>query len=467
MPNAHIVRDFPSSFGGLLLRPGSLAFDRAKVVFNMRNAGEPAAIARCTTTDDVLTTMRYAAERDLPLAIRSGGHGVDASAMPEGALVADLSLMKMCTLDRATKRVRIGSGVLLSELDAVTQDHRLVVPSGTVSTTGVAGLVLGGGVGYNMRRFGASVDSLLSCDVVTTDGRLVRASADENPDLFWALRGGGGNFGIVTSFEFQAHESPPMVIGGMILYAADHAAEVMQKVRDYMPTSPRELAMIAAFSQCPPLPQVPPSQWGKPIMILDVVYFGSHDKTDEVIGPLTRLAPPIAALVGPMPWVAANSMLDAISSYGARCFTRGGYLKTLSEAAIAAVIESWLAGPSTKTPGALTVQNLWFMGAGAIADDFAEDSCAFSREGVDWFWEGVSMWRDPAEDDPFERWAIAANDRVRPHLRANGYVNLCLDQGPTWLRGLYGSEAKYQRLLDAKRTWDPKNLLRFNKNFKV
>jgi FAD/FMN-containing dehydrogenase len=460
------VPDFPASFGGLLLRPGSVAFERARVVFNMRNAGLPAAIARCTTDDDVLTTMRYAAERGLPLAVRSGGHGVDASAMPEGALVADLSLMKTCSLDRITKRIRVGSGVLLSELDATTQDHGLVVPAGTVSTTGIAGLVLGGGVGYNMRRYGASVDSLVSCDVVTSGGRLVRASANENPDLFWALRGGGGNFGVVTSFEFQAHESPPEVISGMILYQAEQAAEVLQKVCDYMPTATRELAVIVAFSQCPPLPTVPQGAWGAPIMILDVVYTGPKDVADRVLQPLMRAGSPVATMVGPTPWVVANSMLDAISNYGGRCFTRGGYLKQLSDTAVKAVIDSWLAGPGTKTPGALTVQNLWFMGAGAIGEDFAEDSCAFSREGVDWFWEGVSMWTDPSEDEAFETWARSAHDRVRPHLRANGYVNLTLDQGPDWLRGLYGSEAKFERLLDAKRRWDPMNILRFNKNFK-
>jgi FAD/FMN-containing dehydrogenase len=433
----------------------------------MRNAGQPAAIARCATTGDVQTTMRYAAEHDLPLAVRSGGHGVDASAMPEGALVADLSLLKTCRLDRSTKRMVVGSGVLLSELDAVTQDSGLVVPAGTVSTTGVAGLVLGGGVGYNMRRYGASVDSLLSCEVVTTDGRVVRASADENADLFWALRGGGGNFGVVTSFEFQAHESPPVVVSGVILFTADQATRVLERVRDYMPTAPRELALIVAFSQCPPLPTVPQAAWGSPIVIFDVVYTGPKESADAAIAPLLKAGTPVANMVGPTPWVVANSMLDAMSNYGGRCFTRGGYLKKLSDEAIGAVVESWLAGPATKTPGALTVQNLWFMGAGAIGEDFAEDSCAFSREGVDWFWEGVSMWSDPSEDEPFERWCRLANDRVRPHLRANGYVNLTLDQGPAWLRGLYGSEAKYQRLLAAKRAWDPKNLLRFNKNFVV
>lgn len=459
--------DFPARFRGLVLRPGGASYSQARRIYNMRRAeDQPALIARCTDANDVALAMRYAADNGLPVAVRSGGHGVDGSAMPHDQLVIDLSLLKTVDVDRNKQTIRVGSGILLGEVDAVGQANGLVVPAGTVSTTGVAGLTLGGGVGYNMRRYGATVDSLLSCEVVTTDGRHVHASADKNADLFWALRGGGGNFGIVTSFEFQGRPLDPNVFSGVIAYPADQAAEVLQKLRVHMPKTPRELMVIGALTQCPPMPPVAPQNYGQPVLMLVVVYTGAHDKAASVLEPLSAFGTPLASLVGPSTWVQTNSMLDAIAPYGRRVYTRGGYLKHLKDETIAIATKQWLAAPPPPAPGPCTVQNFWFMGAGAISEDFAEDSAAFSREGADWFWECVSQWDDPASDAAFEAWTIATNEALRPHMCANGYVNLTADQGPEWLRGLYGPPAKYERLLAAKKAWDPHNLLRFNKNFK-
>ena len=231
----------------------------------------PALIARAADPDDVACVMQYASEKGIPVAIRSGGHSSDGTAMPDGALVLDMTAMTKLTVDKSTSICRAESGVLFGQLDAGTQAYGLVVPAGTVSTTGVAGLTIGGGVGYNMRRYGATVDSLIACDVVTADGRKVRATKSENADLLWALSGGGGNFGVVTAFEFQAHPVGPQVFSGVIVFPVEQAGDVLLNMAKYMPTAPRELAVIAAGTACPPFPPVPAKVHGTPVQMLLVV----------------------------------------------------------------------------------------------------------------------------------------------------------------------------------------------------
>ena len=459
--------DFPKNFRGPLFRPGDAAYADARYIFNMIHAeDQPALIARATDQNDVVLAMQYASHNGVSVAIRSGGHGADGSAMPDGALVLDLSKLKKMSVDGTTGVCRVESGILLGELDAGTQEHGLIVPAGTVSTTGVAGLTLGGGVGYNMRRFGATVDSLLACDVVTADGRAIRASKQENPDLFWALSGGGGNFGVVTAFEFQGHAVGPQVFSGAIVFPLEQHADVLVKLNAYMMSAPRELAVIAASTNCPPFPPVPADVHGKPVLMLLVVFTGPADKARAAVDGLTRLGKPHAEFVGPSPWVETNRMLDVVAPYGRRVQTRGGYLTKLSDGVLAAVRRNLVDAPAPTSPQPATVQNMWFMG-GAISDDFAEDSVAFSREGATWFWESVCQWVGTEHDQAYKAWSGRTMTDVAAHLRPNGYVNLTMDLGPEWLKGLYGSPHKYQKLLDAKKRWDPQNLLRFNKNFKV
>ena len=460
--------DFPTGFRGELIRPGDAGYEEMRSIYNMRRRNEqPALVARCIDADDVVLVMQYASKRGIPVAVRSGGHGVDGSALPQDQLVVDLSRLKETSVDLSTLRMRVGSGITLGELDAASQEHGLVVPAGTVSTTGVAGLTLGGGVGYNMRRFGATVDSLLSCEVVTADGRLVQASKDENSDLFWALCGGGGNFGIVTSFEFQAYAVGPNVTSGVVVFPVEQAPQILQKLRDHVPAMPRELAVIAALTQCPPFPPVPAHLHGAPVLMFIVVHTGAPDAAAAAIDALVAVGEPIVNLVGPSTWVQTNSMLDVIAPSGRRVHTYGGYFSELTDEVIEAAVKNSLDYPTPTAPGPSTVQNLWCMG-GAISEDFAEDSVAFSREGAKWFYEAVAQWdgSDDKDDARFVRWIDGLHGAMKPHMRANGYVNLSADRGPEWIRGLYGSPAKFERLIDAKTKWDPQNLLRFNKNFK-
>ncbi|AEM88378.1 FAD-binding oxidoreductase [Streptomyces violaceusniger] len=453
--------DFPVGFRGRVLRPGDNRYDAARALYQGRAADEgPALIAQCADEDDVATVLRYASARRIPVAVRGGGHGSDEYAMPGGALVVDLSPMKAIAVDPVTRVVRAQPGVLLGELDAAAQRHGLAVPAGTVSTTGVAGLTLGGGIGHLMRRYGATVDNLLACDMVTVDGRKVRADATENPELFWALRGGGGNFGVVTAFEYRAHPVGPDVVAGQLIVGFDRAADVLGRLPAHMATAPRELGLLTAITLAP-APTLPEEVHGKPVLVLVPVYTGDLGKADEAIAPLAALARPLANLVTPMPWLRANSLLDAIAPHGKRMNSTGGYLPALSADAIDALLTHGSSAPPN--PGAATTINLWCMG-GAISQDTAEDETAFSREGAAWLWEAIAMWDTPEQDSPYAQWATAVDAALRPHSLTNGYTNLTDDLGEEWRRGVHGSQAKHQRLRAVKAAWDPDNLLRFNKN---
>jgi FAD/FMN-containing dehydrogenase len=463
---ANAFKDFPSGFRGVTFRPGEEGYEKARLIYNMRHdRHNPALIARAADSDDVARVMQYATHKGISVAIRSGGHSSDGSAMPGGALVLDMTAMAKLTVNKSTGVCRAESGVLLGQLDAGTQEYGLVVPAGTVSTTGVAGLTIGGGVGYNMRRYGATVDCLVACDVVTADGRKVRASKTENEDLFWALSGGGGNFGVVTAFEFKGHPLGPQVFSGVIVFPVEQAGDVLTNMNEYMPRAPRELAVIAAGTACPPFPPVPAQVHGTPVQMLLVVYTGAAEKAQRTIDTLAAFGKPIATLVGPNTWVNTNRMLDAIAPYGRRMESRGGYISKLDDSIVKAVVKNLVNAPAPTAPLPSTVQNLWYMG-GAISEDFAEDSVAFSREGATWFWESVGQWDGADHDEEYLAWSKTSYADLKPMMRSNGYVNLTCDLGPEWLKGLYGSAGKYQRLLDAKKKWDPSNLLRFNKNFR-
>ncbi|QOV36675.1 FAD-binding oxidoreductase [Streptomyces ferrugineus] len=461
-PASPTYDDFTAGFRGAVLRAGDGGFDEARVVFNGRTADTPPAlIARCADEDDVAAALRYASARDLPIAVRGGGHGADGYAMPGGALVLDLSGMREITVDPQTRTVRAQAGVVLGELDAAAQEHGLVVPSGTVTTTGIAGLTLGGGIGHLMRRFGATVDNLTGCEMITVDGRKVRADAKENPDLFWALRGGGGNFGVVTAFEYRAHLMGPGVVSGQIFYPGDQAAAVLSKLHAFMADAPRELGLGTTLTVALPLPGLPEETHGKPILILIPCYTGPVQNAEDIIGRLSTLGAPVVNTVGPTTWLKTNSMLDAIVPYGHRTAVRGGYLATLSEAVVGTLIERLADVPDT--PGTMSTINVWSLG-GAISEDVNEDDMAFSRTGASWLWECAPVWTERDQDARFDAWADATTSALRPYTLPNAYTNLTEDQGEAWRRGVFGSEAKYRRLAEVKAVWDPRNLLRHNKN---
>lgn len=455
-------QDFPETFKGPTLRPGEDGYGEARLLWNMRRAQDaPALIVRPLDVDDVVTAVRYAERAGTTIAVRSGGHGVDGYAMPDGALVVDFSLMRRIDVDPATGHATIEAGVLLGEMDAATQEHGLVVPAGVVTDTGAAGLTLGGGVGHLTRRFGATVDNLLSIEVVTMDGRATTASAELNPDLFWGMRGAGHNLAIATSFTFQARRVGPQVISGVRVYPADEAIKLCAGIDEAMSRSPRELSIPLIFAPMPPLAGVPPEAVGAPVMLSVVVYTGPPEEFDAAIAAVDALARPLADMVRPATWCETNSLVDAFQPIGRRYQSKGGYVPAMSaELAQLALERVAAAPPATPTTGCL----VGFPMLGGALLDADEDTCAFSRTGASWVSEIVAMWEDEAADDGHLAWVDETLAALEPHSNGVSYVNLTAHRGDEWLRGTYGSPGKWNRIVKLKHKWDPDNRLAHNKN---
>lgn len=458
--------DFPSSFRGAVVRPGDEGYAEARKIPNARHDDRhPAIIARCSDADDVVTAVRYAIEKDTPIAIRSGGHGIDGFAMPDGAFVIDLSPMKDISVDTETSIATIGAGCLLGEMDAATQEHGLVVPAGTVSETGCAGLILGGGLGYNTRRLGMTVDNLVAVHVVTADGRKIRVSKDVEPELFWGLRGAGHNLAIATAFEVQAHAIGPEVTSGLIVYPIEEAVPILSKIDDFMAGTRREMTVYPVVLPAPPLPGLPEAMIGAPIFVLIVVYTGPLDTAPDEVAKVAGLGGALANMVAPSTWLQANSILDVLAPPGRRQHSRGGYLGGITPEIAQTVVEHVMNAPAPTGPGPSCA--VAFPAMGGAADDFDEDSVAFSRTGAKWLWEVLGQWDPPEADAEYDGWVDGVMDALKPYSLRNGYVNLSTDQGPDWLEGLYGSAEKWNRIVELKAKWDPENRLRHNKNVKV
>jgi FAD/FMN-containing dehydrogenase len=460
---ASAFADFPTSFKGVALRPQDEDYAAAREIPNARYTDRvPALIARVTDADDVVTAVNYAVEKDISIAVRSGGHAIDGHAMPHDAFVIDTSLMKQTQVDPDTGVTTIQAGVLLGEMDAATQHHGYVVPAGTVSQTGAAGLTLGGGIGYLTRRFGLTVDHLLSCDVITMDGEKRTCSERENADLFWGLRGAGHNLAIATSFTYQARKVGPEVISGLIIYPVDAAVGILGQIDEVLANSPRELTLYPVVLPAPPLPGLPEAMIGVPIFVLIVVYTGALDAYESAMSHTRALGQPLADMVHPSSWLEANSILDVLAPPGRRQHSRGGYLPGMTAEIGEIVVARAMNTPAPTGPGPSCAVAFPLLGGALFDGD--EDAMAFSRTGAEWLWETLGQW-DPVESDAeYDAWVDGTMDALTPYSLKNGYVNLSTDRGAEWLRGLYGSEEKWKRLVALKQEWDPDNRLSHNKN---
>jgi FAD binding domain/Berberine and berberine like len=455
--------DFPSRFKGHTWRPGDDTYAAARNAWNNRYAErQPALIARCVDVEDVVTAVRYAAKKRTPIAIRGGAHGIDGSSMPHAALVIDLSLLKGLSVNPQTGHARIAPGVVLGEMDVGLQRYGLAVPSGQVSTTGVTGLALGGGVGYLTRRFGLTVDNIRACELVTADGRQIRASADENQELFWGLRGAGHNFGVVTALEVQAHPLAANLVCGFMVFPLAQAAAVLEQLDEYMTTAPRELCVIPLLLRMPAIPGLCADAVGKPALLFNIVYTGLLEHSAGVIGTLAKMGSPILNLIGPSTWVEANCRADALSPWGRRAFSYSGHLPAMTRPMIEAMVEMIAQQPTPSKPG--IVGAIALPGMDGAVHDVPEDSTAYSRAGAKWMWEAMGVWDEPGRDDEFVSWVASVRQALRPHMLKSGYVNLTVHQGAEWLQDVYGGPVRYRRLTEIKAKWDPNNLFRFNKN---
>jgi FAD/FMN-containing dehydrogenase len=450
---------FGATLRGGLIRPGDASYDDGRLLWNGMIDKRPALIARCSGVADVIAAVNFAREHDLLLAVRGGGHGVAGRAACDDGLMLDLSLMQSVRVDPHAQTVWVQGGATLGTMDRETQVHNLAVPAGVVSTTGVAGLTLGGGTGWQMRKRGLSIDNLLSAELVTADGQARISSATENPDLFWALRGGGGNFGVVTAFEFQAYPVGPMVQLCAPFYSAELAGPALRAWRDFMREAPEEFGASFLWWTVPANPYFPVEHQGKRCVIPLVVYVGDLAEGERLSQPLRALGTPLVDLSGPLPWTIMQSMFDPfVPKRSLQYYWKSIYLNGLGDDVVDFLVERAATIPSSYTYWVI----LPF--GGATARVGAEDT-AFGRRDIPYLLELDSMWADPSETDrniEATRGVWADVQRYSPgglYLNFPGFG----EEGENLVRASLGS-ANYDRLAAIKARFDPTNLFRLNMN---
>jgi FAD/FMN-containing dehydrogenase len=449
------LQSLRQQFRGELIRASDAEYDTARRVWNGMIDRRPALIARCVDADDVAAAIAYARERALPLAIRGGGHNVAGSAVCDGGVVIDFTHMKYVGIDPARRTARVQPGVVWGEFDREAQAHGLTTTGGLVSSTGVAGLTLGGGIGWLMRAHGLTCDNLVAAEVVTADGKRIRASAEENGDLLWGLRGGGGNFGVVTAFEFQLHQVGPLVNGGLVMHLLDRAGEVLRFYREWVKALPDALTTFLAFLTAPPLPFVPPELVGKPAVAVVVCDIARDHETGAAIRDLVGFGPPPVNVIGEMPYLALQTMFDPSAPAGLRNYWKSAYVDELGDEAIEVLVRA--AGKAC-TP--FSQIHLHQMG-GAVAR-VAADAMAFANRTAAFAANIVAQWERPQDDAENIAWAREHFARLEP-LARGAYVNFLGEEGDARVRAAYG-ERTYQRLASLKRRYDPENVFRLNQN---
>ncbi len=443
---------------GAVLLPGDEGYDEARSVWNGDIDRRPAVIARCSGPADVAAALRYAQEAGLEVAVRGGGHGYWGAAVPEGGLMIDLSPIHHVVVDPAARRARVGGGATLGELDAATQEYGLAVPAGTVSHTGVGGLTLGGGWGWFSRMHGLTIDSLESAEVVLADGRCVRASSTEHPDLFWALRGGGGNFGVVVEFEFRLHELGPIVQFAMLAVEQDRAADALRAARDVAAGLGRTVSPAIVCAAAPPAPFVPAEHHFAPVVTLILVGLGDPDDHAAAVAAARDVLQPLFDVVAPMPYVALQQMLDDGNPWGTRSYTKGLYLDELPDA----LIDALVARLSARSSGHSEVL---IAPIGAAIADVSDDATAFGGSRSVRYMVALECKADDEETFARDRqWVRDSWDALRPAAAHDGaYVNLNAEFAGDSLRNTYGA-AKFDRLRKIKAQYDPANVFRHNAN---
>jgi len=454
IPDLDRLRD---AIHGSVIEPGDERYDAARAIWNGAIDRRPACVARCTGVADVVAAVRFARERDLLVAVRAGGHGVGGHAICDGGLVIDLSPMKGIRVDPVARTARAEAGVLWGELDRETQLHGLATVGGIVTHTGIAGLTLGGGIGWLMRKHGVTVDNLLSADVVTAQGEMVTASEEENPDLFWGIRGGGGNFGIVTSFEYRLHPVGPVVLAGPVFHPHEDAPEVLRFYREFIAAAPDELTTIFELSVAPPLPFLPEEVHGKPVVMVGACYAGSPDEGAEVVRPLKQYGRPIVDLLEPKPYTALQSMFDPLVPHGWHRYWKAVEVPPLTDDAIDTLVEHSSAPTSPRS------YTIVFQLGGALAR-VGEDETAFSQRDAAHNVNINAVWTE--EDPDAERhiaWARDFFDAMQPHAGGRVYVNFLGEEGGNRVRQAYGAQ-NHERLVELKRAYDPTNFFRMNQN---
>jgi FAD/FMN-containing dehydrogenase len=451
------VDELRSHFRGRLITPDDPDYQTAASVWNGSIRRHPALVARCTGAADVIAAVKFARAHDLPTAVRGGGHNIAGNATCDDGLVIDLSTLRTVRVDPAARRATVSPGCVWGDVDHETQAFGLAVPGGIVSTTGIAGFTLGGGFGHLTRRFGYASDNLVSADVVTAEGELVHASAIENKELFWGIRGGGGNFGVVTAFEFALHEAGPDVLGGLILYPAERAPDLLRFLRDFWPASPEALTIFTVFRRVPPAPYVPAEFHGRLTIGLLVTHSGDPDQAEEDLRTLRSVATPLVDVVIRRPYAQQQALTDASWTPGFANYWKADYLSGLPDGAVEVLVRHL----ETITSPLSDFKMAYLGGAAARLPD---DS-AMSHRDHPLILNINARWPlgDPGE--PHITWTRSLFQGMQPYSTGNVYVNFLMDEGQDRVRAAYGPE-KYERLVALKNTYDPSNFFHLNQNIK-
>jgi FAD/FMN-containing dehydrogenase len=443
-------------FRGTLIHSDDAEYDEARKIFNGMIDRRPALIARCSCTEDVVAAVNLAREQSLPLAVHGGGHGVTGASICDAGVVIDLRGMKGIEVDPKAKIARAAAGLTWGEFDAATQEHGLACTGGRVTTTGISGLALGSGSGWLERKFGFVCDNLTQAEVVTADGRVVTASENENADLFWGIRGGGGNFGVVTEFHLRLHQLGPIVLGGMLVYTPDQGRDLLRFYRDFVRDAPDEVGSGLAFICAPPEEFVPKEAWGQPMIGIVCCYAGPVEDGEAAFKPLREFGPPLMDMMQPMPYTAVQQLLDGANPKGRLNYWTAEFLEELPDKAIDALVEI------ATQPVSVFSQMLLIPGGGAIAR-VHEDATAFGQRTAPWNTHFLSMWEDPAETEKNIAYTREIAATMKPWTTGRAYLNFIGDEGEGRVEAAFGPE-RFKKLRELKKKWDPKNLFSRNQN---
>ena len=452
-----VAKDLATKVQGEILTADSPGFDKVRAVWNAMIDRKPALIARCKSADDVVACVKFATQHDLLVAVRGGGHNIAGNAVCEGGLLIDLSLMRAVKVDAAKQTAHVEGGALLGDFDQAAQAHGLATPLGINSTTGVAGLTLGGGFGWLSRKHGLTLDNLLSATVVTAAGEELTASAKENSDLFWALRGGSGNFGVVTSFEFKLHKIGTEVLSGLIVHPLADAKKVLQYYRDFVAKAPDELAVWFVLRKAPPLPFLPEKWHGKEILALAACYFGDLKTGEKLLQPLRAFGQPIADVIGPTPYIGWQQVLDPLLTPGMRNYWKSHEFLQIPDAMIDVIMDfaSRLPDPQTE---------LAFAQLGGAIQRVPNDATAYSHREPNFLINVHTRWDAAANDGKCIAWARDLIKALTPFSTGAVYVNFLTSDEEDRVKMAYG--ANLAKLVAVKKKYDPTNLFRMNANIR-
>lgn len=447
------VSGFTASLSGSVLQPGSSEYDEARTVFNAMIDRRPGLIAQPATTADVQACVKFAREHDLLVSVNGGGHSVQGYGVCDGGLMIDFSKMKAISVDPDKRTAMAEAGVRWGEFDAATQEHGLAVTGGRISSTGIAGLTLGSGSGWLERKFGYAVDNLLGAELVTAAGEVLHASESENQELFWGLRGGGGNFGIVTKFEYKLHPLGPIVYGGMLGFPRDPA--ILKAYRDFMENAPDEVCGAAALITAPPEPFVPEEVRGTPVMGIVVLYAGNPDDGPAAFKPMLDLDP-VVKMVAPIPYTAVQQLLDAANPAGIQNYWKADFYPELPDEAINTLL--------SREPAPSPHTSVIIMPNGGYVHRVAEDATAMAWRRAKWSLHLLSLWEDPADDERNIEWTRSLSKAMSSWAQEAAYLNYLMDEGEQRVKDSFG--AHYDRMVALKNKYDPTNFFRLNQNIK-